>query len=195
MSMPILFLDIDGVLNDHKSDPLAESTTILPRCVEQLNRILDTTKCRVVLVSAWRYMHHGGAMTLAAMEYLFRTHWIHVKDGVLIDVTRRDWEPYEMRATERGRQVREWLSRHDHGGVGAFVALDDMDLGYTHYNIPFVDTDGKVGLTEVEADKVIEILMRPAYLAEFEAWKSGQNGSASARGEESGLNSLEAKLE
>jgi hypothetical protein len=43
--MSVLFLDIDGVLNDHAYDERAESTTLLRPCVDRLNRVLDETGC------------------------------------------------------------------------------------------------------------------------------------------------------
>lgn len=160
MSVTIIFLDIDGVLNDHTADPIAESATLLPRCVEQLNRIIDATDCRIVLVSAWRYMVSNAAITLHGFEYLLRTHLIHAK-GRLIGMTRSDWESSGIQSSERGRQVQEWLDQHHASGIGRYVAIDDLDLGYSEFGIPLVDTDGRVGLTEVEADKVIAILCPP----------------------------------
>lgn len=155
----IILLDIDGVLNDHIADPVAMSSTILSRCVDQLNRILDKTQARVVLVSAWRYMTFG-AMTLTGFEYLLRTHWIHV-EGRLIDVARRDWEPEVRPTIERGRQAREWLDRHP-TAVRNVVAIDDEDFGYTEFGVPLVQTDGKIGLTTKDADRAIEILTKGA---------------------------------
>jgi HAD domain in Swiss Army Knife RNA repair proteins len=153
----ILFLDIDGCLNDHTMDPIAESTTILPRCVACLNRIIDATDCRIVIVSAWRYMILKGAMTLQGFEYLLQTHGVHAK-GRLIGTTRLDWEPDAYRSKERGRQVREWLWQHAPADTYPHVALDDLDLGYTDLGIPFVLVDGMFGLCDADAREAIAIL-------------------------------------
>ena len=39
-------------------------------CVEQLNRITDTTEAMLVISSSWRYLVHNGHMTLHGFEYM-----------------------------------------------------------------------------------------------------------------------------
>jgi hypothetical protein len=60
----ILFLDMDGVLNAHEWLGEAGSCDVRHDCVLRLNRILHETGAAIVLSSAWRYMVHGGDMTL-----------------------------------------------------------------------------------------------------------------------------------
>lgn len=63
---PVLFLDIDGVLNGHEYDREAESSTLHPDCVARLNRVLADSECSVVLSSAWRYMAFSTIWTFPA---------------------------------------------------------------------------------------------------------------------------------
>jgi hypothetical protein len=107
--MSVLFLDIDGVLNDHAYDERAESTTLLRPCVDRLNRVLDETGCVVVVSSAWRYMVLGRAMSLHGFEYLLRTHGVRCS-GRLVGTTGRDRDTTDK--TERGRQVGAWLAAY-----------------------------------------------------------------------------------
>lgn len=155
----ILFLDIDGVLNDHIIDSVAKSATILPRCVKALNRVIDATDCRVVLVSAWRYMVLMDAMTVRGMEYLLRTHGLWVNDR-LVGVTRVDCDPQipGVVGDERARQVQEWLQDYTNAGIETYAAIDDMDFGYTKHGIPLVLVENPSGMTEAHVDALIRIL-------------------------------------
>jgi hypothetical protein len=85
----ILFLDIDGVLNDHAFCEVAQSCTIKPQCMGHLNQIIHSTGCSIVLTSAWRYIIHGGDMTLKGFEYMLRTHGLLSAERPLIVTVQR----------------------------------------------------------------------------------------------------------
>lgn len=147
----IVFLDIDGVLNDPGCyDPRATSNRILPACVARLNRVLEATDARIVLSSAWRYMLIGRAMSLIGFEYLLRTHG--VMSGRLVGRTCADED-----VKERGWQIHEWRKVHDHRG--RYVVIDDMDAHISKLH-PFVHVDGAVGLTDADADAAIRLLTK-----------------------------------
>jgi hypothetical protein len=158
---PLIFLDIDGVLNGHNFDdhPGVFSNPIDRECVEALNRLIVAVDPEIVLSSAWRYMIHGGAMTLVGFEYLLRTHGA-MAQGRLVGYTARD-EEIQM----RGEQIASWLRQH---GPRPYVVLDDggcvpgtdqwSDLGLSVH--PVVWTRGNVGLTDFEVAKAIEVLKR-----------------------------------
>jgi hypothetical protein len=150
--MRLIFLDIDGVLNDHNFCREAQSNLINPRCVANLNRILISTDARIVLSSSWRYMISGGAHTLEGFEYMLRTHGVACS-GRLISVTCPD---EDEDAVTRGPQIRKWL--RDRSRVTSFVVIDDVDDDIVREGLPFVRTDGNVGLTEADAERVIAIL-------------------------------------
>lgn len=145
----ILFLDIDGVLNDHKLNS-AGVCGIKPECVEQLNRILKETGCCVVLSSAWRYLIHASSMTLGGFVSMMRTHGADVLHRI-IDITRPDVNLSDR--FERGKQIGDWLRGRD---VERYVVVDDDDeIGIPEAGHPFVKCDGRVGMTAADADKVI----------------------------------------
>jgi len=147
----ILFLDIDGVLNGHEYNTDAESNTIKHECVKHLNRILAETQCELVISSAWRYMIHGGAMTLQGFGYMLRTHG--VKNVKIVGITEKDTQMENP--TERGLLIQQWLSKNK---VDQYAIVDDMQLGFD--GMPFVKTDEKTGLTEKDADQLIRILSK-----------------------------------
>ena len=153
----LLFLDIDGVLNGHEFLVEAKSCKIDPACVRRLNRILKETDARIIISSAWRYMIHGHAMTLEGFGYMLRTHgmvsMVNGAERIIIDVTCRD-EDIEGRAN----QVKASLAARP--GQDRYVILDNEDYGFTEAGLCFVQTDGKVGLTDADADRAIALLTR-----------------------------------
>jgi len=148
----VLFLDIDGVLNGHYFDREAESSDIRPSCVAVLNRVLKVTGCSLVISSAWRYMILGRDLTVRGFEYLLRTHGVRCVGGV-VGHTRADRGVGEYR--ERAEQIREWLA--DHPEVERWAVVDDMAED-CFPGMPFVRTDGKVGLEDKHGDALIELL-------------------------------------
>ncbi len=164
--MKILFLDIDGVLNNHEFNAISESNTILPRCVKQLNRIIHHTGTKVVLSSAWRYMILGEVMTLMGFRHMLQTHGV-TKELDIIGVTDADLTILPLAKDRRASQINRYLM-----GTHAttFVILDDgyrnRDGTYDDFGIPemfplnSVMTNGEIGLTREDADKAIQILLR-----------------------------------
>lgn len=147
--MKVLFLDIDGVLNDGTRSTLAESSSFNPASVAQLNRVIEVTGCKLVLSSSWRYVILDGTMTLGGFEFLLRTHG--VRQGALIGHTCED----EL-VPGRGAQIRRWVERHT--AVLVWAAVDDHDLGLGNEAWRQVRTQGSEGLDEGGADRLIEIL-------------------------------------
>lgn len=151
---PVIFLDIDGVLNGHNFNEMAMSNIIERRCVKLLNWILLDTGARIVLSSAWRYMIHGG-MSLQGFDYLLRTHGV-VADR-LIGCTCTD----ETMWSTRGRQIASFRNRYI-SPLAPCVAIDDGDdedtYGLKTCGIPWVRTDGNRGLGTDEAFRAIKIL-------------------------------------
>jgi hypothetical protein len=151
----ILFLDVDGVLNDHSRHPVNGYCGIIPRCMEELNRVVARTECRIILVSAWRYMILTGSMTLGGFFNMMRTHGMTATTNPFIDFAPKDVDVND--GLERGRAARTCLAGYRN--VESFCAIDDMELGYAAAGIPLVHTDGSVGLTGADADHAIAILL------------------------------------
>lgn len=147
---PVIFLDIDGVLNDHTIHPRILYCTIEKAIALRLDRILVETDASIVLTSAWRYLVHDGSMRLDGLRYLLNSHWI---DGDrLIGITRPD---RSASLTDRGQQITEWLAEH---GSRPYIVIDDMDLEITACGHPLVLTDGRNGLSDQDVEQAIGIL-------------------------------------
>jgi hypothetical protein len=158
MSEPILFLDIDGVLNSEAffARQRGRGITIIstrqelidPAAVAHLNRIVDTTGCHVVLSSSWR-LHNLGDVIEWLRERGFR--------GTLFGATPRT-------PATRGGQIQAWLNSWDHRAV--YAALDDEPDLATHEG-RWVVTNYAEGLTAERADEAIRLL------SQNRAWHRG----------------------
>lgn len=155
-STSFLFLDIDGVLNGHEFDEMAQSCTILEKCVKHLNRVIVTTGCSLVISSAWRYMLTERAMSLSGFSYLLRTHGVAVCR--IAGHTRPD-SPEESNTNSPAPRVAQILNWIETQLVTVpWAVVDDLDLSAIGER--FVRTSGKQGLTSAHADALIEILRK-----------------------------------
>jgi hypothetical protein len=152
--MKILFLDIDGVLNDHRKNPCNDYCGILPHCMAELNRVIEATGCEIVVSSSWRYLVHGRSMTMDGFRYLMLTHGLSSNRPIL-EITREDRNVSDKH--ERGKQIADWL--HGKPDVSVYAVVDDdNEIGIPEAGHPFVQTNGKIGLTEADANKLIQLL-------------------------------------
>jgi HAD domain in Swiss Army Knife RNA repair proteins len=124
--MKIIFLDIDGVLNNtHTENPRKFPYIVDPELVERLKALLTATGAQIVLSSTWRYDPVG----LLAAEH----HGIPFIDATpdLPEKARRD-------------EIRQWIS--DHGGVERFLVIDDEDDELDE--LPLFQPFNKIGLDQ-----------------------------------------------
>lgn len=144
--MKVLFLDLDGVLNDHKpqSNGFCGFT---PECVDNLNIILnELPDLQIVISSSWRYMIPS-SMTLQGFEYMLLVSGISCKGRVVGSTIRDESIP------ERADQIKHWL---DNNNVEKHLALDDLNWDFPSRKIVSLQTNSHVGLTKEEAKSIIE---------------------------------------
>ena len=142
--MKVLFLDIDGVLNNFKDRNFGEKLSG-PAC-QALNTIIDRVPdLKIVISSSWR---------LWGTDYMAK---LLDKNGVkdalskVIDCTGNE-------QGMRGYQIKCWIDRNP--SVTNIVILDDeSDMG------PLLDKLVKpnryIGLTTADADRAVELLNTP----------------------------------
>lgn len=158
--LPLIFLDVDGVLNSHDINTYGYNTIHRDK-VERLNRIVKATGAEVVISSAWRYMILGGSLRVDGFRYLLMTHGLasFVK---VIGHTKSDEE-----IVERGDQIADYLLTH---GKRQYVVLDDgseipQDAArsmtqslYDRHGDRWLLIDGARGLTDADVTDAIAIL-------------------------------------
>ena len=127
MKPRLLFLDIDGVLNNRKSMRAHKVTEFegytylsqlwLP-CVERMNRLVEEAECDVILSSAWRYGKPYQATSRYFQQVCGATFDIvgATPRTFPLDDSNREW-------SRRGQEIDKWLT--DRQDTRPFVIVDD----------------------------------------------------------------------
>lgn len=152
---PILFLDIDGVLNSPayaRAERFERSINsrwpIDPACMARLNAVLAATGAAIVVSSAWRSAVNFGRLNLREFTVFLRHKGLRAQTPIL-GVT-----PDKMTGT-RGHEIGIWLSEN---AYGRYCAVDDWDDGITACGHPLVQTNVEIGLTDTDAERLCELL-------------------------------------
>ena len=157
--MKVIFLDIDGCVNNSCSKSRCEGYTgIDDDKLERLKQIVDATGSKIVLSSTWRLGYNKDGHHLKAFgDYLkrkFKKHQLEVYD-VTPDFGKRGWL--------RGEEILDWLVKHP--DVDRYLILDDEE--YDFYRIGHEITDYWIqteyysdlgGLQDEHVKKAIEML-------------------------------------
>jgi hypothetical protein len=157
---PIIFLDVDGVLNSY--DQLKESKRLrgmAPKHVAELARVLRETDAKVVVSSAWRFELNDDGSSRRGTR--FRDELLEKGDDGrlvlkrIIGRTKDLWEKAPDKKSVRGFEIQTWREEHDHDGTFVIVD-DDSDMGPLKPRL--VKTDNALGLTRKEGDEMIRLL-------------------------------------
>ena len=151
---PVVFLDVDGVVNHwalyaaRENDPAyangADTEWVDPVCVARVQVICDRTGAAIVISSSWRLIV-GLDRTTAAL----RAH------GLTADVVGETPEhAHRELRYRRAAEIRAWLA--EHALVDRWCVLDDepVEIGDDH----FVRTNVAVGLTDADVERAVAIL-------------------------------------
>lgn len=145
----ILFLDVDGVLNNTKTLEEAadrrEFDPICGICLSFLKDIVEKTDCNIVLSSAWRL----DKWNVKKLRRAFFDVGIH-----------HNFPQTPNLNSERHFEIEDWLAKHNVDPAIVVVLDDDGDAKIQ--NVPanikeiFLQTSRHVGLDRAIADKAIE---------------------------------------
>ncbi len=155
---PIIFLDVDGVLNSWWL--LEESKNLRGMAafhVALLADVLRKTEARIVVSSTWRFEVGDDGSTRPGTRF----HDELAEKGengalVLSRIVGRTKDLWDWVAGKsiRGNEIRRWIE--DHGTPWAFVVVDDDFVDVS----PLVRTSMNRGLTRAKADEMILALAR-----------------------------------
>lgn len=139
--MKVIFLDVDGVLNTGMGRPD-------PDKIRLVKRIIDSTKAKVVLSTAWREVPH----LLDQLKIALAMQGI-VPEGMTPVIT--DGAPYgwDFRAP-RHAEIAAYRAEHK---IKEYVILDDWPLANDGSG-RMIQTETEVGLTEDHVEMAIRIL-------------------------------------
>jgi hypothetical protein len=141
----IIFLDVDGVLS-----PFGERAFV-PRCMNELQRIVKDTGADIVLSSTWRTSPY----TLKAVNEKLAS----VSLRPCVDCTPQ-LDGFGAGDT-RVMEILDWLKHSTN--IRAWIAIDDMNLAWKHEETMrdhFIHTKSHEGLTSDKADEAIAMLTK-----------------------------------
>jgi hypothetical protein len=160
--MKIVFLDIDGVLNNVLTQTEIYTNGVrLPgsinpnelypefdvECVTALNDIILKTDAKIVISSMWRNLFE---------HYSYLADYLHFRGvvGDVIGITPNHQKPGTY---GRGGEIQSWLDENTDKDIKSFVIIDDCD-DMDHLMSYLVRTNFSEGLVKRHAEKAIEIL-------------------------------------
>lgn len=141
---PIIFLDIDGVLNTPHTFP-----RFYENAVSNFNKLVKEIKPRIVISSSWRYSINPETMTCRGFEILMFSQGIVMPEGSIIGSTKLDDQ-----VLGRENQIKEWI--HKTGYSGKWIAIDDLPLDLPKSN--FVKTQKSVGFSSLDFFAALRLL-------------------------------------
>jgi hypothetical protein len=164
----IIFLDIDGVLNNARYASLlnhlygnngyggfdAKKLTVKtikwdPYNVGALKTLMDKTRAKIVISSTWRYTH-----TVNNFKDMFQLYGLNAGRIIALTPDFRGGGIYDTYSSNfRGDEVNRYISDND---IQRYVILDDGTDFYPGQNL--VLTDDEYGLTDSDMLKAIRIL-------------------------------------
>ena len=156
--MKIIFLDIDGVLNEEKSRSRCLGYRgIDDKKVENLAKIVKATGAKIVLISTWKDDWRKTDKTHQGMMANYLDKKLKKQGLTILDKTESVDKASGFHLS-RGEGILEYLSTHT---VEKYVILDDYQFDYDGCGLTenYVKTDEqKGGLTDELSQKAIEIL-------------------------------------
>lgn len=170
MSRRIVFLDIDGVLNNrdylcsaqqrwvvdaHRN--VIDTEMIDPVRVALVNEIVARTGAEIVISSSWRRMFKLPELCgILAQRGLAAS----VVGATPTNISRTS--PHrtlpEEEQVRRGEEIQAWLN--DARGVESFVILDD-DSDMAHLADRHIKTDFEVGIDREHVERAVAMLVSP----------------------------------
>ncbi len=155
--MKIIFLDIDGVMNNTRTkERCGYNTGIENNALILLKRIVDTSSAKICLVSSWKefWFKEDKKSQDEMANYL---------DNRMYEFGLEIWDKTNE-IQKRGKEINNYISRLLNQGINveSFVILDDELLDYREEGLvhSLVYTDYKQGLTIEDANKAINILSK-----------------------------------
>lgn len=148
--MRVLFLDVDGVIDDPK-----KRNHLSMHKLDHLINVCNATGCRVVVSSHWRLVQPLFSRFLAVIRYL----GVEVIGATPVHIPS---------APERPREILEWLRAYNDAAstlkrppVTQFAVIDDRDLlnevAGKLLAGRFVRTEPASGMTQEHADQIADI--------------------------------------
>ena len=163
---PVLFLDVDGVLNTAQ---MPGRHALHPKLLGRLRAIVDATGCSIVLSTTWRLREENAEVLLTALE-LAGIPRSAVIGGTPVKSLEDLWPASIATIGEcrRAAEIAAFLDAHPTlERSKAFAVVDDLDVLATddaavrdRLSAHFVRTDVESGLTDPCRER-LEVILAP----------------------------------
>ncbi|MBD5395474.1 MAG: hypothetical protein HDR71_14690 [Lachnospiraceae bacterium] len=165
MTINIIFLDIDGVLNSNLENngytkEVSDGILIEEEKIKLLACLVKRTNSKIILHSGWRVWFDSQLKpTNIKAKRLVE---LLEKEDLYIGGSTPDLTTEEIRRTKKFSLVKAdeillWLKLHNN--VNKWVVLDDLDLHNDQVEQHQVKTDPQIGLTAEDVEKAVKILL------------------------------------
>lgn len=149
MNRPVIFLDVDGVINTPRTWGKRRENGMQPELVAKVERICWETGAAVVISSTWRKSYE-----FSELVGFLRVNGLTAK---VLGVT-----PFiVIRGVHQPRQDEILAWRQENGHVGPYAILDDdtaCDNAWDKVLEHWIDVDPETGLTDDNVATAIEML-------------------------------------
>jgi len=135
--MNVIFLDVDGVLNNQALLYRYGLDYIDDGMVDLLKSVVFATKAKVVLSSTWRLDGYSCELVKKVLGS---------KGMEIYGKTAR------IEHADRAEEILDWLGKHPE--VGRYAVVDDMDNAGVGIEANFFQTDPEKGLTSEIASRI-----------------------------------------
>ena len=150
----------EGVLNHDKTQATAPSGAlgVSDKPLKILKRIVEQTGAKIVLASSWRHdrLEDNDSKYYFAKDFNYLLN--KFKDKIGTGFGFYDFTP-AIDESKRGQEILAWLGGHNN--IESWAVLDDIrfpDYDRREFDGHLVITNYHIGLTDEDADRVIEIL-------------------------------------
>lgn len=150
MSQPIVFVDIDGVLNTNEEyanfDRAKRADYRLlfnPLCVARLNRLVGDANAAVVLSSSWRLGNRWDLLLVLLKQ-------VGIKGPIL--------GPTPPRVPNRLEAIDAWLQENRPAGTQMVILDDEPQESFLHLAPWAIEVDAAYGLRDDDLRKALLIL-------------------------------------
>lgn len=142
----IIFLDIDGVLNSHRSMYAWCNTNLDPVAIDLLEALIKETGAIVVISSTWR----GQGCDKWRQEIIDDIPMLH-------EHLHDDWYTPWISVCKRGVEIQEWLDVHDEV-IYVIIDDDDDESHPPNQMTNFIKVIPEYGLSHFDYEKALKIL-------------------------------------